>query len=151
VGYALALGSAMRAAAGADAVIEAAVGATGGRVVARGPVRDVEPLRTAGGFDHGAISVDGHVIRYLNEYMTVDVDGERISTYPDVIATLSLEDGRPVSIAEMAPGRDIALFVVDRSQLPLSSSTRDRFALEEVEQIMGVSLVGDSRGEVRPS
>ena len=151
VTYALSLGSAMRAAAGADAVIEAAIEATGGRVVARGPVRDVEPLRTAGGFDHGAVSVGGHVIRYLNEYMTVDVDGERISTYPDVIATLSLDDGRPVSIAEMTPGRDIALFVVERSLLPLSSSTRDTFALEEVEQIMGVSLVGDTPGNTQPS
>ncbi len=100
----------------------------------------VDPLRTAGGFDHGAFSVEGHLLRYLNEYMTVDIDGERISTYPDVIATLSLEDGRPVSIAEMAPGREVAVFVVDQSRLPLSSSTRDRFALEEVEKIMGVSL-----------
>ena len=142
VSYALALGSAMRAAAGAAAVIEAAIELTGGRVVARGPLEVVDPLRTAGGFDHGAFSVEGHVLRYLNEYMTVDIDGERISTYPDVIATLSLEDGRPVSIAEMAPGREVAVFVVDQSRLPLSSSTRDRFALEEVEKIMGVSLLG---------
>lgn len=115
---------------------------TGGRVVAWGPLHNLDPLRTAGGFDHGSVSVDGHVVRYLNEYMTVDLDGERIATYPDVIATLSLEDGRPVSIAEMTEGRDVALFVVDRSLLPLSSSTRDRFALEEVERIMGVTLIG---------
>jgi len=141
VSYALSLGSAMRAAPDASAVIQAAIEATGGRIVAQGPVREVDPLRTEGGFDHGAISIDGHVVRYLNEYMTVDVDGQRLSTYPDVIATLSLDDGRPVSIAAMSPGREVALFVVDQSLLPLSSSTRDRFALEEVEQIMDVSLV----------
>jgi hypothetical protein len=142
VSYALSLGSAMRAARGADAVIGAAIEVTGGRVVARGPLHHLDPLRTAGGFDHGSVSVDGHVVRYLNEYMTVDLDGERIATYPDVIATLSLEDGRPVSIADMTEGGDVALFVVDRSLLPLSSSTRDRFALEEVERIMGVALIG---------
>jgi DUF917 family protein len=113
----------------------------GGRVVASGPVSFVEPLRTSGGFDHGAFSVGGHVIRFLNEYMTVDDGDERVATYPDVIATLSLEQGRPVSIAQMREGEPVALFVVDRQRLPLSSSTRDRFALEEVEKIMGVELV----------
>jgi hypothetical protein len=142
VSYALTLGSAMRSATGAEAVIEAALTVTGGRVIARGPVAQVDPLRTAGGFDHGSFSIGGHVVRYLNEYMTIDLDGERVSTYPDVIATLSLEDGRPVSIAEMTEGREVALFVVDQSLVPLSSSTRDSFALEEVEKIMGVALVG---------
>jgi DUF917 family protein len=149
VSYALSLGSAMRAQPDGSGVIGAAMEVTGGRVVARGPVREVDPLRTAGGFDHGSLSVGGHFVRYLNEYMTVEVDGERIATYPDVIATLSLEDGRPVSIAEMSEGREVALFVVDWSRLPLSSSTRDRFALEEVEQIMGVSLIGHGPTKLR--
>ena len=60
---------------------------------------------------------------------------------------MSLDDGRPVSIAEMTQGREVALFVIDRSLLPLSTSTADRFALEEVEQIMGVSLVGQGSPE----
>ncbi len=142
VSYALSLGSAMRGAAPeGEAVIEAAVAATGGRVLARGGVKFVEPLRTAGGFDHGAISVDGCVVRFLNEYMTVEQSSERLSSYPDVITTLSLDDGRPVSIAQMSEKQEVALFVVDRSLLPLSTSTRDRYALEEVEQIMGVELV----------
>ncbi len=147
VSYALALGSSMRAAGGAHEVIEAAIEATGGRVIAHGPVRVVDPLRTEGGFDHGSFSIDGHVVRYLNEYMTIDSDQERVATYPDVIATLSLEDGRPVSIADMTEGREVALFAIDRSLLPLSSSTCDRFALEEVERIMGVELVGHGPAE----
>lgn len=144
VSYALALGAAMRragAGGGAEPVIEAAVAATGGRVVGRGVVTSVEPLRTEGGFDRGAFEIGGHVVRFLNEYMTVDEGPRRIATYPDVIATLSLDDGRPVSIAQMKPGQEVALFVVDRERVPLSTSTRDRFALEEVEQIMGVELV----------
>ena len=151
VSYALSLGSAMRAETDATAVIEAAMKVTGGKVVARGPVSEVDPLRTEKGFDHGSFAVGGQVVRYLNEYMTVDAGGQRIATYPDVIATLSLEDGRPVSIAEMTVGREVAVFVVDRSLLPLSSSTRDRFALEEVEQIMGIGLIGYGPGESRPS
>lgn len=142
ISYAIALGSAMRAASGPEAVIAAATDVTGGRVVARGPAAAVAPLRTEGGFDHGSFSIDGHLVRYLNEYMTVDLEGGRVATYPDVIATLSVDDGRPVSIAQMTEGREVALFVVDRSRLPLSSSTRDEFALREVEEIIGAELVG---------
>jgi DUF917 family protein len=142
VSYALSLGGAMRRAGrGAEAVIDAVAAATGGRVIARGPARPVEPLRTAGGFDHGAFGVDGCVVRFLNEYMTVDRDGERLATYPDVIATLALEDGRPVSIAEMSEGRGVALLVIGRSLLPQSASVRDEYALGEVERIMGAELI----------
>ncbi|MGH9291450.1 MAG: DUF917 domain-containing protein [Acidimicrobiales bacterium] len=147
VSYALSLGSALRqATSDAESVMAAASAVTGGRVVASGAAAVVEPLRTEGGFDHGALGVGDCVLHYLNEYMTVDRGAERIATYPDVIATLSLETGRPVSIAQMSEGREVAIFIVDRSMLPLSSSTRDRFALEEVEKIMGVNLLGDERG-----
>jgi len=122
-------------------VIGAAAASTGGTVLARGPVRVVDPLRTAGGFDHGSFEVDGHLVRFLNEYMTVDRDADRLATYPDVITTLSLSSGRPVSIAEMSEGVAVALFAIDRSRLPLSSGTRDRLALAEVERIMGVELL----------
>lgn len=150
ISYALSLGSAMRhATATAEAVIAAVIAATNGRVVGRGRVRAVDPLRTSGGFDHGAFGVGGCVLRFLNEYMTVDCDGERVATYPDVIATLSAESGRPVSIAEMTEDREVTVLAVDRSCLPLSSSTRDRFAVEEVERIMGTELVRYSIGPGR--
>jgi uncharacterized protein len=140
--FALDLGRAMRAGseAGASAVIEAACGQTSGTILAQGPVKVVIPRRTEGGFDHGAFSVDGLTLRYLNEYMTVDRADRRVATYPDVITTLAMKTGRPASIAEISEGDDIAVFHVHRRHLPLSSSTRDRVALAEVEQIMGVDL-----------
>jgi uncharacterized protein len=147
ISYALSLGSVMRQAApAAEAVIAAVAAATNGRIVGQGRARAVDPLHTLGGFDHGAFGVGGCVLRFLNEYMTVDCDGERVATYPDVIATLSADTGRPVSIAEMRKDREVVVLAVDRSCLPLSSSTRDRFALEEAEQIMGTELVRYSLG-----
>src|ERR1700694_381480 len=143
ISYALDLGSAMQAAAarGALAVIDAACAQTGGTILARGPARITTPRVTSGGVDHGAFKVDDLELRYLNEYMTVDRGSERAATYPDVITTLSLASGRPATISEIEEGAELAVFHVHRDRLPLSSSTTDRIALAEVEQIMGGELV----------
>ncbi len=141
--FALDLGKAMRAAEpdGARAIIDATCKRTGGTILAAGPARITSPMRTAGGFDHGAFEVEGLTLRYLNEYMTVDRGEERLATYPDVITTLSLDTGRPVTISAVREGDPIAVFHVHRKLLPLSSSTTDRTALAEVEGIMGVELI----------
>src|ERR1700681_1788104 len=141
--YALDLGRAMRnaEASGARAVIDAACAQTGGTILGEGPVRITNPMRTEGGFDHGSFSVDGLTLRYLNEYMTIDRGNKRLATYPDVITTLSPKTGHPVTISAIHEGDQIAVFHVHRKKLPLSSSTRDRIALAEVEQIMGVELI----------
>ena len=141
--YALDLGKAMRAAepAGAQAVIDATCRQTQGTILATGPVRITTPRRTEGGFDHGAFEVEGLTLRYLNEYMTVDRGNERLATYPDVITTLSAKTGRPAAISEIKEGDAVAVFHVHRMHIPLSSSTTDRTALAEVEQIMGVDLI----------
>jgi DUF917 family protein len=141
--YALELGKAMRAAesAGGQAVIDAVCRQTHGTILATGPARITSPRRTEGGFDHGAFGVGGLTLRYLNEYMTVDRGTERVATYPDVITTLSVDTGRPVTIADVDEGAMLAVFHVHRRHLPLSSSTKDRIALAEVEQIMHVDLI----------
>jgi DUF917 family protein len=141
--YALALGRAMRAAdgSGARAVIDAACKETEGTIIAEGRARITRPMRTQGGFDHGSFTVDGLELRYLNEYMTADRGDARVATYPDVITTLSLKTGRPATISEIREGDELAVFHIHRKKLPLSSSTRDRVALAEVEEIMGVELI----------
>jgi uncharacterized protein len=143
ISYALSLGSAMReaAASGAQAIIDAVCSTSNGEILASGPVRMLLPTRTWGGFDHGVFEVGGMQLRFLNEYMTVDRNGERLASYPDVITTLSLATGRPASIAEMEEGSEMAVLHIDRRHIPLSSSTSDRTALAEVEKIMGLQLI----------
>ena len=143
VTFALDLGKAMRAAesSGAQAIIDATCKQTGGTILATGPARIKEPMRTEGGFDHGTFEVGGLTLRYLNEYMTVDRKSERLGTYPDVITTLSTRTGRPATISEIREGDPLAVFHIQRGLIPLSSSTKDRTALAEVERIMGVDLI----------
>lgn len=148
ISYALELGAKMRAASDArrgarttsDAVIDAVIQHTGGKVVAEGPVRIPTPLVTRGGWDHGSFEVGEVTVRFLNEHMAADRKGDRIATYPDVISLLSLEDGRPISIADMRADMEVAVVVVHRSKFVVSSSAKDRLALQEVEGVMGVPL-----------
>jgi hypothetical protein len=142
IGYALELGAAMRGAAGAaERVIQAIVDYTGGRIAAEGRIHLPEEVRTRGGWDHGAVELGGVSVRFLNEHMAADRGAERIATYPDVITLLSLADGRPVAVEDLREGEPAALLVVPRERLVLSSSTRDRVALQEVEDIMGIDIV----------
>lgn len=131
---------------GADAIMEAICRRSGGSILATGPAHVVAPMRTEGGFDHGAFEVGGLTLRYLNEYMTVERGPERLATYPDAITTLSTKTGRPAAISEIREGEGLAVFHVAGERLPLSSSTTDRVALAEVEQIMGVKLIRERGG-----
>jgi uncharacterized protein len=76
----------------------------------------------------------------VNEYMTAEVAGERLATFPDVITTLSLGDGRPVSIADIAEGDEVAVLAVDRSQVPLGAGVKEPSVYPEVEEMLGKPL-----------
>ena len=139
--FALALGEAMLAAepAGGEAVIAAITETLGGRVIARGPVRD-KALRYDGAFDIGGLSVGEVELGLVNEYLTADADGERLATFPDVLATLSTVTGRPVSIADIRDGDEVAVLHVDKALIPLGAGVRDPSVYPEVEAMLGKPL-----------
>lgn len=144
---ALELGAAMREASeggNAEDIIAAAIKTTGGRELARGTVTIPDGIRQAGGFDHGSFVIAEHRVYILNEYMAVDdPSGKRISTYPDVIATVSATTGRPVSVPDiqaLPAGEEVVVIQVPKELVPPSQSTVDRYALDEVERIMGIEI-----------
>ena len=141
ISFALELGEAMLAAepSGAGSVIEAIADSLGGRIAGRGEVRGKQ-LRTEGGFDIGALQVGELELGFVNEYMTVESGGERLSTFPDVITTLSATDGRPVSIADIADGDEVAVLAVDKSQVPLGAGVKEPSVYPEVEEMLGKPL-----------
>lgn len=145
ISEALRLGEAMRAARddGGEAVMQAIAETTGGEIVGRGPVAAAE-LVTDGGFDHGKAKIataDGTVTVYtLNEFMAVDVDGQRVSTYPDTIAVLDAETGLPLPAKDVTTGRNVAVLYIPEERLPLSAGACDPEACRDVEQIMGIEL-----------
>ena len=154
---ALDLGAAMRQAQAkggrqkkGNAVVEAVLESLEGRVLARGPLEHAVPLVTRGGWDHGTLRVGDIHVPYLNEFMAASASGERLATYPDTIAILDADSGLPLAVKDShaAAGRDVVVIAVDAALLPLSSSAVDPVGLAEVEQIMGLELVGHLTPEV---
>jgi len=72
--------------------------------------------------------------------MTAEADGERRSTFPDVIATLSLASGRIISIADIKPGDEVAVLHVPKANVPLGDGVKEPSVYPEVEAMLGKPL-----------
>ena len=72
--------------------------------------------------------------------MTAEADGERVATFPDVIATLAAGDGRPVSIADIADGDSVVVLAVDKALVPLGAGVKEPSVYPEVEEMLGKPL-----------
>jgi DUF917 family protein len=141
ISYALDLGKAMLAAADdADAVVEAITSTTGGEIIGRGEIERFE-LDTTGAYDIGRywLKGEGVEITFVNEYMSVEREGERLATFPDVIATLSPRTGHPVSVAQIRDGLETEVLVlkVDKSKVPLGAGVKEPSVYPEVEEMLG--------------
>jgi DUF917 family protein len=141
ISFAMDLGEALLAAEprGADAMIDAAAEHLGGRVLARGAVRDKE-LRTENAFDIGGLHVGEVELGFVNEYLTAESGGERLATFPDVLATISLQSGRIISIADIAPGDEVAVLHVPKANVPLGDGVKEPSVYPEVEAMLGKPL-----------
>jgi uncharacterized protein len=129
---------------GAAHVLETITDKTGGRIIGKGKVSKKD-VHYSGAFDIGRIEVEGvdntFILHVMNEYMAVeDHGGKRYSTFPDVITTFSIETGHPVSVGNLEEGAEIAVFAIDKSKIPLSSSVKDPSVYPEVEEVLGIEL-----------
>jgi DUF917 family protein len=140
--FQLELGRAMLRANGADRV-RAAVESLGGTLLLQGKV-SANTVTYGGGFELGQMRVCGArgeaVLGIYNEYMTADIDGQRVATFPDMIGTLDPLTGEPVAISELSPGSQVAVIIAHRSKFPVGKGALDPVVFPEVEKAMGVDL-----------
>jgi uncharacterized protein len=141
ISFALSLGEAILAVetAGGARMIEVTADHLGGRILAQGPVRSRE-LRTEHAFDIGTVTVEGLELGFVNEYLTAESDGERLATFPDVLATLSPETGRIISIANLREGDEVAVLHVPKANVPLGDGVKEPSVYPEVEAMLGKPL-----------
>lgn len=141
ISFALSLGEAILAAEpdGPQRMIDATVEHLHGRILATGPVRSRQ-LRTENAFDIGTIEIEELELGFVNEYLTAESGGERLATFPDVLATLSTQTGRIISIANLRPGDEVAVLHVPKANVPLGDGVREPSVYPEVEAMLGKPL-----------
>ncbi|HHY45626.1 MAG TPA: DUF917 family protein [Firmicutes bacterium] len=142
------VGKAMLDAHPGDERISAAAEASRGFVALRGVVAK-KVLVSSGGFDTGVLTVesgnDNYELTFWNEYITLEWteghDSRRVATFPDLIATLDLDTGDPVSSAQVKEGQGIAVVVVPQSGLILGAGVKDPELYKAVEQAVGKEVI----------
>ncbi len=124
-----------------EAAIDAVVRTLGGVVVTEGTVTDFV-LETAGGFDVGTVTInDSYELTFWNEYMTIEKNGERFGTFPDLIMTLDARTAEPIVSAAIQKGQQIAVIAVPKEKLLLSSTMRNEKLMKPIEEIINRSIL----------
>ena len=137
------LGETMSQAKGnnAERIISAAVRYLGGDIIARGTVKNME-LKTAGGFDTGHVKVDGCILTFWNEYMTLEREsGDRLNTFPDLIMTMDGNSGIPVTSAEIRRDQLIYVIAVSKEKLLLGEGMRCMDLLRSAEHVINKDII----------
>lgn len=106
-----------------------------GEIIASGEVSDFK-LVTEGGFDVGTVIVNGCEMTFWNEYMTLDVDGDRRYTFPDLIMTFDANTAEPLTTAEIESGRNVIILATKKDHLKLGAGMFDNKLLQEIEPIV---------------
>jgi len=139
------LGNAFHAARdkGAEAKVKAATDFLGGEFVCKGRITEVT-IEARGGFDVGFASVrQGGMeweLGYVNEYMTLEKNGERLATFPDLVTTFT-EEGDPVTSAGLAKGQTVCVVCVPKEKILVGDGNRYSENYEVVEAALGRPMV----------
>lgn len=110
-----------------------------GQIVVRGVVKEFE-IHYQGGFDVGRAVIDGHEVTFWNEYMTLEVGGKRLYTFPDLIMTIDAKTGQPLTSAMMKNDIEVCIFCTDMKHLRLSTTMFDKALMQSVEPIIGKEI-----------
>lgn len=140
ISQAIEVGEALLAHKG-EAAIASVVAKLGGTVVTTGEVTDFQ-LETTGGFDVGTVRINNeHEMTFWNEYMTIEKDGQRFATFPDLIMTLDAKTARPIVTAAIQKGQQLAVIAVPREKLLLSTTMSNEKLLKPIEDIIKKSIL----------
>jgi len=122
---ALALGQRLRQAVpGVRDVIAVLADELSAEPVAEGPVDYLE-LRTESAYDMGLARIGRVQLTIWNEYLTLERQGERLATFPDLIITIAADSALPLTSAELTPGREVIVLKAPSARLILGAGLRE--------------------------
>ena len=114
------------------------------QVICRGTTCDYT-LCMDGGYDVGSVHIkadgDDYELTYWNEYMTLEKNGQRAGTFPDLLCTLDAATGLALSSAEIDNDMDVIMLKIPKARLILGAGMYQKGLLEEVEGILKKELV----------
>lgn len=139
---AIALGEAMRSAAskGAGALVEAVEEFLPARRIYKGPVRNVDRF-TAGGMNSGVVFLDGFEISFWKDFMTVEENGRRIATFPDLIVAMNARTGDVIRCDNIAAGQEVYFLVAPKRGLLLGGGMTCPELFEPLEKVLGREIL----------
>lgn len=116
-----------------------------GRVIGVCRVEDVK-LEVRGGFDVGYAKLKcgsrSYQLTFVNEYMTLESNGERLATFPDLISLLRLEDGKPFLSSDLKTGMEACLVIVGWENIPLGSGLKYGEVYKPIEEVLNKPILG---------
>lgn len=106
-------------------------------------------LRREGGLDIGKLLLreqkKHYELTFWNEYMTLEADGRRIATFPDLIMTFDSEAASPLISAEIKENYEVFVIAVPSYKLMLGAGLRDPGLLKTVENAIGKEILMKKR------
>lgn len=143
---ALKIGEAYLAGNTASAKVRNVADAIGGSIVAEGSISGYR-LETRNGLDVGSFSIAGPgsgttmTMHIWNEYMALDIDGQRACTFPDFMMTFDARTGMPFTSAEIEEGRPCFLVTANRDRLILGAGMREASGYRAIESALGIEML----------
>jgi len=113
----------------------------GGEIAASGTVREYR-CEQREGLDVGVAVLDdaaGTTLHFVNEYMALDLAGERRAAFPDLITTFD-EAGQPLASADVEVGKRVEVLVAPAENLLLSPTMYMPEVYAPVEALLGIEF-----------
>lgn len=109
-------------------------------------------IEAKGGFDVGLMLLregdEEWELSYVNEYMTLEKDGERLATFPDLMTTFN-EEGEPVTSAALEKDQTIYLVNVPKEKIPVGDGNRYAEVYEPIEEALNKPIVSYLEGYLK--
>lgn len=103
-------------------------------------------IDTRGGFDSGEVRVfsqdseDGQhevILTFMNEYLTYEVGGHTLFSFPDLIAVIDTKTAWPVPSAQIREGMEVIILATPMDNLVLGEGMYDKSLYKPLEQATG--------------
>ena len=126
-----------------DERVEASIDFLDGELICKAEIIE-KTIEAKDGFDVGFMILrEGNEeweLTYVNEYMTLEKEGERLATFPDLMTTFN-EEGEPITSAALEKGQKIYLVNVPKDKIPVGDGNKYADSYEPIEEALGKPMI----------